>query len=83
MVLFILGLIFAVVIINSCAPTAAITQKQGVQLWGENCQRCHNAPSPTVYDDKQWEAVGVHMQIRANLTKDEVEKVIDFLKSAN
>lgn len=72
-----------VLLINSCASTALITAKPGAQLWGENCQRCHNTPPPTVFNDSQWEAVGTHMQLRANLTQDEVNKVIAFLQSAN
>lgn len=73
----------ASVFIHSCAPVAAISAKSGVQLWGENCQRCHNTPPPSVFNDDQWETVGIHMKLRANLTEDEVHKVIAFLGSAN
>lgn len=61
----------------------AIANKIGVQLWGENCVRCHNAPSPVDFNDAQWKTIGLHMQVRANLTKDEVGKIVEFLKSAN
>ena len=60
-----------------------IEAKPGVQLWAENCVRCHYAPSPATFSDHEWEVVGMHMQIRANLTKTEREKIIDFLKSSN
>ncbi len=57
--------------------------KSGAQLWGENCTRCHSTPSPAAYNDTDWETIGMHMRIRANLTKLESEKIFEFLKSAN
>jgi len=57
--------------------------KAGAQLWGENCVRCHSTPSPAAYNDTDWETIGLHMRVRANLTKLEAEKIFDFLKSAN
>ncbi len=57
--------------------------KSGAQLWGENCVRCHSIPSPSSYNDTDWDTIGLHMKIRANLTAIESEKIFDFLKSAN
>lgn len=69
---------------QSCSSSKQIiANKQGVQLWGENCIRCHNAPSPVDFSDAQWKTVLLHMQVRANLTKDEAEKIVEFMKSAN
>ncbi|MEI7629454.1 MAG: cytochrome c [Bacteroidota bacterium] len=79
--IMIFGLI-GVFSLNSCAPTSAIAGKSGVQLWGENCQRCHNTPSPMTFSPEQWETIGLHMQSRALLTQDEKNKIIDFLKSS-
>ena len=86
--LILLSIIFftgigATIIINGCAPTAKIAAKSGAQLWGENCLRCHNAPDPADYGDAQWETIGVHMKLRANLTDDERDKIVTFLKTAN
>jgi hypothetical protein len=82
-----LGILVAVitsVFMNSCATTGQmVSEKQGVQLWGENCQRCHNAPSPTTFNDEQWDVISTHMEIRANLTSEETKKIVEFLKSAN
>jgi len=75
--------ISALAIINGCKAPEAITSKTGAQLWSENCSRCHNAPSPSIYSDSKWEAVGEHMRYKANLTDQEVKKVVEFLKSAN
>lgn len=61
----------------------AIEAKTGAQLWAENCIRCHYAPSPATFSDHEWEVVGMHMQIRGNLTPVEREKIVEFLKSSN
>ncbi len=59
------------------------TLKSGAQLWGENCIRCHNTPSPASYNDTDWKTIELHMRVRANLTKDESKKIFEFLRSAN
>ncbi len=85
--IIITGFIFSVLAVSvctqSCAPTKVVAQKSGAQLWGENCIRCHNMPSPTDFTDVQWETVGLHMEDRANLTSVETKKIVDFMKSAN
>ena len=74
----------AAIITNGCAGSEKVTSKIGAQLWGENCVRCHNTPDPADYSDQQWEAIGIHMKLRANsLSDDEINKVIEFMKSAN
>lgn len=72
----------AVLSINGCAPTKAVAAKSGAQLWAENCQRCHNTPSPASYSAEQWETIGMHMQTRALITDAERKKIVDFLKSS-
>lgn len=70
--------------IQSCTSTKdVIANKSGAQLWGENCLRCHNSPSPVDFSDEEWKTIGLHMQVRANITKKEVEKIVGFLTSAN
>lgn len=68
---------------ESCKTSEEISYKPGALLWGENCVRCHNAPSPDAFSDSQWDVIGTHMKIRANLTDDEVKKITEFLKSGN
>ena len=70
-----IGLIF-----NSCAVSQKIEAKSGAQLWAENCQRCHNTPSPSTFSPEQWETIGMHMQTRALLTDKERDKIVAFLK---
>ncbi len=73
-------IISIVLIFNSCAVSQKIEAKSGAQLWGENCQRCHNTPSPSTFSPEQWETVGMHMQTRALLTDKERDKIVAFLK---
>lgn len=82
-------IIFSVIItialasyLTSCA-SARITAKSGAQIWGETCIRCHNPASPDTFSDVEWDVAAMHMQIRANLTPEETQKVIAFLQSAN
>jgi hypothetical protein len=82
-VIIIAGIIFAITIsvgIESCAVSEKISSKSGAQLWGENCQRCHNTPPPNTFSPEQWETIGMHMQSRALLTDKERDKIVGFLK---
>jgi hypothetical protein len=79
-------LIIAVVIagmVTGCKVPESIANKSGAQLWGENCNRCHNAPDPKTYSDDNWDAALEHMRQKALLTDTEVTKIRDFMKSAN
>ena len=71
-------------IVNGCSSSRElIADKSGATLWAENCMRCHNSPSPTDYNDAQWDIIGNHMKVRANITDEEEQKIIEFLKTAN
>ena len=79
-----LSVLAAVIIISSCSTTTEMASgKSGAQLWGENCLRCHNAPSPETLSDPEWDVAVMHMRVRANLTEDEAVKIAGFLKTAN
>lgn len=69
-----------VIAMDSCKPSQKVAAKSGVQLWAENCQRCHNTPSSNTFSQEQWETIGMHMQTRALLTEDERKKIVAFLK---
>ena len=66
--------------INGCFVSEKVAAKSGAQLWAENCQRCHNMPSPATFSPDQWETIGMHMQTRAQLTNQERDKIVEFLK---
>ena len=61
----------------------SVMEKSGALLWGETCNRCHLAPSPADYNDTDWGTISLHMGIRANLEAKEIQKIEEFLKSAN
>lgn len=84
-----LGLItafsFAIVLaltIVSCVASKKVANKSGAQLWGENCQHCHNIPTPTSFSPEQWETIGMHMQTRALITEQERIKIVEFLQQS-
>jgi len=83
-VMSVFGLLTILFIVVSCSTTNHISEaKSGAQLWGENCLRCHNAPSPESFSDAEWDVAVMHMRVRANLTEPEAVKIAAFLKSAN
>ncbi len=57
--------------------------KGGAQVWAQNCMRCHNLRQPHERSDREWEAIVLHMRIRANLTAEEHRLIVEFLKAAN
>ena len=69
--------------VNACKVPEDIANKSGAQLWGENCNRCHNAPDPHTFSDDQWDAATEHMRQKALLTDQEITKIRVFLKTAN
>ncbi len=76
------AVISVAITLNGCVASQTVTAKSGTQLWGENCGRCHNSPSSSDFSGAQWEVIGTHMKLRANLTEDETNKIIAFFKSA-
>ena len=78
--LLVLMAVSIAVSMNSCTASQKISMKQGAQLWAENCQRCHNTPSPSTFSPEKWETIGLHMQSRALLTETEKNKIVDFLQ---
>ena len=71
------------IFLQGCAPTNAIADKSGAQLWGENCNRCHNAPSMDEYNKDHWDITMTHMKIRAMITDAEAQKILAFLQGKN
>ena len=69
-----------ILLLNRCKVSQKVAAKSGAQLWSENCQRCHNTPSPSNFSPEKWETIGMHMQSRALLTETEREKIVAFLK---
>jgi mono/diheme cytochrome c family protein len=62
---------------------APVNMVLGIQIWGQNCARCHNAPPPSAYRDEDWKIITHHMKIRANLTDPEIAAVLAYLQAVN
>ena len=65
------------------ATQQASSAQSGAQLWADNCSRCHNVRPPQSYSDAQWEAVVMHMRLRADLTGPEQRKITAFLQASH
>jgi hypothetical protein len=74
------AIVVTLIALNGCVESKKIADKSGAQLWAENCQRCHNTPSPASFSHEQWVTIGMHMQTRAQLTAKERDKIIAFLQ---
>lgn len=70
----------AALVTDGCAESQKVKARSGAQLWAENCQRCHNTPSPSAFSHEQWTTIGLHMQTRAQLTDAERDKIVAFLR---
>jgi hypothetical protein len=75
-------LIFVGIVVG-CASSLSIDEKPGAMLWGENCGRCHNIRPPSSLTDAEWDLAVLHMKTRANLTENEADKIVAFLKAGN
>jgi hypothetical protein len=80
LIVFVLIISFGMIGISSCAVSKKVLDKTGTQLWGENCGRCHNPPGPGEFNSSNWDIIGRHMRIRANITETEETKIIEYLK---
>ncbi len=89
-----IGLVLLLAVVGACSSlssnqgqstnaASAPSRKSGVQLWAENCNRCHNIRPPDSYSDAQWDVAMTHMRIRANLTGEDARAILEYLKSAN
>jgi cytochrome c5 len=57
--------------------------KTGAQLWQENCTMCHEDRPQTSFTPAQSDAARRHMQEKADLSPEEQEAILGFLKSGN
>ncbi len=70
----------------AASPGAASADAQppepsGVEVWAQNCGRCHNMRDPASYSSAQWEVAVHHMRVRAQLTGQQEKAVREFLAS--
>jgi hypothetical protein len=56
--------------------------RSGVEIWTQQCGRCHNLRSPDEFSYAQWEVAVNHMRVRATLTAEDAREILDFFKAA-
>ena len=57
--------------------------KTGAQLWAENCIMCHEDRPWTSFSPAQADAIKRHMRKETDLSQEEQEAILGFLKSGN
>lgn len=50
------------------------------ELWAQRCSQCHYARGSDTFSPQQWEIIMFHMRVRANLTVEEYQTILEFLK---
>lgn len=59
---------------------AAAPAKSGVQLWAEQCGRCHNLRDPAWHSADGREVALHHMRLRVPLTGEDQRAILAFLR---
>ena len=57
--------------------------KTGAQLWAENCIMCHEHRPWTSFSPAKSDAIKRHMREEVDLSLEEQEAILGFLKSGN
>ena len=70
---------------NRAADTDSQTGalKSGAQLWTENCTMCHEVKPRINFSAAKLDAIIPHMREEADLSREEQEALLSFLKSGN
>jgi len=62
-------------------PSSLLAQRSGVQIWQQNCGRCHALQPANRYTADFWETIMTEMRLAARLSDAEADKVLEFLRS--
>jgi len=57
--------------------------KSGAELWAENCTMCHEVEPRSSFNPSQSDAIMRHMREEADLSPEEQEAILEYLKSGN
>ena len=84
-------LLFFAAIIYSCTQSLympvvsdAVRQEhlmQGRKLYVDRCSGCHNLHFPNEYTEQQWKMQLEEMQVKAKITDEQKELILDYLTS--
>jgi hypothetical protein len=53
---------------------------KGAQLWPIYCSQCHKARPGSEFSPAQWDTIMMHMRSRANLTGEDAQAILVYLK---
>jgi len=68
---------------SAWAGTDPARLARGAKLYGDNCNRCHNARPAAEHRDRDWDMAMQHMRIIAMLPGDQARDILYFLKATN
>lgn len=69
--------------INVSARNSENEELSGVELWSQNCMRCHNTRNVDEFNDAQWDIIMTHMRVVANLPGKQARKINEYLQKTN
>lgn len=80
-----LGLVLAISLLSTFVfadnnPPQALS---GASVINDNCSRCHNSRPVHEFSLVEWQVIMPHMRERAHLTAEEVDAVLDFIKTVS
>ena len=55
----------------------------GAKVFGWYCGSCHSERYPRERTDAEWEVIVTHMRVRSNLTGEQADAVLHYLKENN
>ena len=55
----------------------------GATVFAWNCGSCHSERYPKEHTDAEWDVIVTHMRVRANLTGEQADAVLHYLKENN
>lgn len=68
---------------QSSSTTAKKPALDGAKVYAWNCGSCHSERWPKERSDAEWDTIMTHMRVRANMTADQAEAVLRYLKENN
>jgi hypothetical protein len=68
---------------QEAAAREAVDAALGAKVFAEQCVRCHDAPDPASRSRRQWNAIALHMRAFADISRQDEERVLAFLRKFN
>lgn len=65
---------------ESSPPSNKALFRRGAQLWPIYCAQCHKARGGGEFSPAQWDTIMMHMRSKANLTGDDTQAILAYLK---